>query len=224
MTAEKVWEFVHPDSLYGSSTGSIQRLPNGNTLINWGNLTISNLGAIFTEVDSTNQIVFQLECIPGENTYRVHKFDWFFDSSIVGCANNTACNYNPNVIIEDSSCYFHLFDVEITETNNTLSAQVNDGVPPYSYLWSNNEITPNISPNNNGLYWLIVQDVNQCFSDTIFYNFNISIINQYDNSSINGIPIKIFNSLGQEVNFQHNTILFYLYPNGEIRKQYFIKP
>jgi hypothetical protein len=80
MTATKVWEFVHPDSLYTPSIGGIQRLPNGNTLIDFGNLQALNIGSIVTEVDSNNQIVFQLEYDNGGNLYRAQKFDWFFVS------------------------------------------------------------------------------------------------------------------------------------------------
>ena len=69
MTATKVWEFVHPDSLYTPSTGGVQRLPNGNTLINFGNLQWQNTGSIITEVDTNNQIVFQLEYDNGYNLY-----------------------------------------------------------------------------------------------------------------------------------------------------------
>jgi hypothetical protein len=78
MEATKVWEFVHPDSLYTPSIGGVQRLPNGNTLINFGNLQWLNIGSIVTEVDANNQIVFQLEYDNGGNLYRAQKFDWFF--------------------------------------------------------------------------------------------------------------------------------------------------
>ena len=78
MTAEKVWEFIHPDSLYCPSISGVQRLPNGNTLITFGNLQWINKGSIITEVDSNNQIVFQLECDNGGNIYRAQKYDWFF--------------------------------------------------------------------------------------------------------------------------------------------------
>jgi hypothetical protein len=78
MTAEKVWEFVHPDSLYTPSIGGAQRLPNGNTLIDFGNLQWLGMGSVVTEVDSNNQIVFQLEYDNGGNLYRAQKFDWFF--------------------------------------------------------------------------------------------------------------------------------------------------
>ena len=58
MEAIQVWEFIHPDSLYTPSIGGAQRLPNGNTIINFGNLQLLNMGSIVTEVDSNNQIVF----------------------------------------------------------------------------------------------------------------------------------------------------------------------
>ena len=78
MEATKVWQFVHPDSLYTPSIGGVQRLPNGNTLIDFGNLQWINIGSVVTEVDSNNQIVFQLEYDNGVNLYRAQKFDWFF--------------------------------------------------------------------------------------------------------------------------------------------------
>jgi len=80
MTCEKVWEFVHPDSLYSKNVGSVQRLPNGNTLINFGNLSDFNLGSITTEVDQNNQIVFQIEYANNVRLYRAKKYDWFFSS------------------------------------------------------------------------------------------------------------------------------------------------
>ncbi len=104
MTAEKVWEYVHPDSLYTPSIGSAQRLPNGNTLINFGNLQALNIGSIVTEVDSNGQIVFQLEYDEGGNLYRAQKFDWFFYTPIFGCIDTSACNYDITANVDDGSC------------------------------------------------------------------------------------------------------------------------
>ena len=96
MTATKVWEFIHPDSLYTPSIGSVQRLANGNTLINFGNLSLMNRGAVITEVDTIGEIVFELEYdVTQNNTHNVYcanKFDWFFDDTIVGCVDDLACN------------------------------------------------------------------------------------------------------------------------------------
>ncbi len=81
MICEKVWDFVHPDSLYSKNVSSVQRLPNGNTLINFGNLEDFNLGSIITEVDQNNQIVFQIEFANNVRLYRAKKYDWFFYNS-----------------------------------------------------------------------------------------------------------------------------------------------
>lgn len=106
MVATKVWEFVHPDFLYTPSIGGVQRLPNGNTLIDFGNLQYQGRGSIVTEVDSNNQIVFQLEYDNGGNLYRAQKFDWFFYSPISGCIDSLACNYDYTATIDDGSCVY----------------------------------------------------------------------------------------------------------------------
>ena len=110
MTANKVNEFIHPDLLYGKSTGSIQRLLNGNTFINWGNLFDPNLGPRLSEFDSLGQLVFDMEYTVGHAIYRAHKFNWFFDSSIVGCTDNLALNFNANALVFDSSCIYSSFN------------------------------------------------------------------------------------------------------------------
>ena len=221
MTVQKIWEFYHPDSLYGPATGSIQRLPNGNTLINWGSLSSMNLGAIVTEIDTNNQIVFQLECVNGQNIYRAHKFDWFFDSSIVGCTENTACNFDQAFIIDDSSCYFQLDSAYITYTNNTLTAEVNYGHPPYSYLWNTNETTQQLVNPPPGLYWVIIHDMNNCYSDTIYYDLSSTGI--HHNHNHENIPVKLFNVLGQETHFRYNSFQLYQYGNATMRKKIVIR-
>ena len=114
MTAEKVWEFVHPDSLYTPSIGGVQRLPNGNTLITFGNLQSLNIGSIITEVDSNNNIVYQLEYDPGGNIYRAQKYDWFFFTPIAGCTDVLACNYDSIANIDDGSCCYSPSPLAIT--------------------------------------------------------------------------------------------------------------
>ena len=52
-TATKVWEFTNNQSTYSQAMGSAQRLPNGNTLINWVQYGI-------TEVRPDNSIAFNL--------------------------------------------------------------------------------------------------------------------------------------------------------------------
>ncbi|MAJ43446.1 MAG: hypothetical protein CMF96_01700 [Candidatus Marinimicrobia bacterium] len=81
MTAELVWEYSHPEQYVGLSMGSSQRLSNGNTLINWGNL--QNSGSIITEVDYTKNIVMEIEFSLGFNIYKVRKNEWDFDINLI---------------------------------------------------------------------------------------------------------------------------------------------
>jgi hypothetical protein len=81
MTADLIWEYSHPEEYVGLSMGSVQRLNNGNTLINWGN--ISNSGAIITEVNMAKEIVMELHFSMGDNIYKVRKNDWQFNIDLM---------------------------------------------------------------------------------------------------------------------------------------------
>ena len=52
---------MHPDSLFTPSIGSIQRLDNGNTLINFGNNQNIDRGSVVVEVDVNNNVVFEMD-------------------------------------------------------------------------------------------------------------------------------------------------------------------
>ena len=84
-TVTMVWEYDHGKTIYTSSGGSIQRLPNGNTLIGWsrpeGN---GDYHPIFTEVRDTN-IVLEMSFTEQEKefSYRAYKFPWASQASEV---------------------------------------------------------------------------------------------------------------------------------------------
>lgn len=81
-TATLVWYYEHPDvngqMVYGRASGNAQRLPNGNTLINWGNLLLTSSGLPnFTEVDSAGNILWELSFdLPSWISYRAYRFEW----------------------------------------------------------------------------------------------------------------------------------------------------
>ena len=79
--ANLVWDYEHPEEYVGLAMGSVQRLPNNNTLINWG--TISGQGAIITEVDYEKNIVLELEYPHPYNTYKVRKSNWYFETTLL---------------------------------------------------------------------------------------------------------------------------------------------
>ena len=71
MTVKQVWEHRHAPDVFGAFSGSVQRLPNGNTLIGWGSTTPT-----MTEVDSRGEVVHELTFDPGVFSYRAFRFDW----------------------------------------------------------------------------------------------------------------------------------------------------
>ena len=79
--ADLVWDFTHPEEYLGLAMGSAQRLPNNNTLINWG--TIHHQGAVITEVDYDKNIVLDIEYPEDIKCYKVRKHDWEFGTNLM---------------------------------------------------------------------------------------------------------------------------------------------
>ena len=81
MTANLIWDFSHPEGYVGLAMGSVQRLPNNNTLINWG--TLNERGAIITEVDYDKNIVLEIEYPQNIRSYKVRKDNWHFLTNLI---------------------------------------------------------------------------------------------------------------------------------------------
>ncbi|RPI02653.1 MAG: T9SS C-terminal target domain-containing protein [Calditrichaeota bacterium] len=72
MTATLVWQFRDTPDKYSSWMGNAQRLPNGNTLINWSRREFPKP----TEVTPEGKKVFEMEFPDQINCYRIFRFDW----------------------------------------------------------------------------------------------------------------------------------------------------
>ncbi len=72
MTATLVWEFRDTPDRYSWFMGSAQRLPTGNTLINWGLAGYPKA----VEVDANGVKQFEMSVFPGTNLYRSFRFVW----------------------------------------------------------------------------------------------------------------------------------------------------
>jgi len=72
MTATKIWEYRPSPDRYVRKMGNVQRLPNGNTLINWA------LGSMpkVTEVTTEGEIVYEINFSEQSESYRSFRFDW----------------------------------------------------------------------------------------------------------------------------------------------------
>lgn len=80
--ATSVWTYKHPQvngqNVYGSALGSVQRLSNGNTLINWGAILPGKEFPNLTEVTPGGEIVWEMRLKDTYNDviYRAHKYEW----------------------------------------------------------------------------------------------------------------------------------------------------
>ncbi len=69
--ATKIWQFRHIPDVYSLAMGYVQRLPNHNTFIGWGeadDLTV-------TELDPNDQTLYEMGMTDGNYTYRAYKYD-----------------------------------------------------------------------------------------------------------------------------------------------------
>jgi len=72
--ASLIWEYRHNPDISAYAMGSVQRLKNGNTLIDWG-LIFKGFYKTLTEVNNKNEIVFELSIPSDAYSYRAFKYD-----------------------------------------------------------------------------------------------------------------------------------------------------
>ena len=58
----------------------------------------------------------------------------------------------------------------VSQVGLDLDVSVVGGSTPYSFQWNTTETTQQITPTANGTYWVIAEDLNQCISDTVYFN------------------------------------------------------
>ncbi len=71
MIAKKIWEFRHIPDISSQSMGYVQRLPNQNTFIGWGQCDYVTA----TELDPENRTLFEMGMTDGNYSYRAYKYD-----------------------------------------------------------------------------------------------------------------------------------------------------
>ena len=76
-TLNLVWEYRNPYGQESLSMGSSQRLPNGNTLISWGNIW-GLAGGKIMEITPNYQIALEIQ-FDSQMSYKARKDNWNFD-------------------------------------------------------------------------------------------------------------------------------------------------
>ncbi|HTR99830.1 MAG TPA: aryl-sulfate sulfotransferase, partial [Bacteroidota bacterium] len=76
-TATLVWEYRHTPDVFNPAAGSVQRLPNGNTLIGWGTSNFLGVGTMaLTEVRQDKSTALEMTLPNGLFSYRALRFPW----------------------------------------------------------------------------------------------------------------------------------------------------
>jgi len=131
-TANLVWDFSHPEGYVGLAMGSVQRLPNNNTLINWGRLLMQ--GAVITEVDYDKNIVFEIQYPYPFYCYRVTKHNWQFETNLIpgdtnldNQVNILDINFIADYTAQDTSelDVYHLYRYDINRDRSIDNDDIN---------------------------------------------------------------------------------------------------
>jgi len=142
-----------------------------------------------------------------------------FSNAVQGCTDSIACNYNLLATIDDFSCYF--LSAQINQNGTDLEVIVSSGLNPYSYLWNTGESSIIITPQQNGIYWVVVTDVNGCISDSLYYTVT-NITTSFSEINTKKKLIKTIDVLGRETK-RTNQPLLYIYDDGTVEKQIIIE-
>ncbi len=91
--ATLVWQFRNSPDNYGEAMGYVQRLPNGNTLIGWGESYPS-----VTEVTPDGKKVFEMSLPDKVVSYRAYRFAWDVNGVTASAPANAGTSMIPGSI------------------------------------------------------------------------------------------------------------------------------
>ncbi|MBA3648588.1 MAG: aryl-sulfate sulfotransferase [Chitinophagales bacterium] len=213
--------YVNGKPVYGFAMGSVQRLANGNTFINWGWIVFNSGDPEYTEVDANKNIVWEAELTPGKYnvSYRAHRYLWnpcaiptatnlkttdvtSISAHLTWGVSNGAVKYRIHYRVEGTPNWTNV----ITKGNNTWK-KINNLQPDTEYQWQVKSLCDPTAPSLSRYSEL------EAFS-TLSSGYSldkVSVIEVYPNpasavinisvphSASNYLRIELFNQLGKMV-------------------------
>ena len=135
-----------------------------------------------------------------------------------GCIAAGSINYTTPDLCDSLTVF-------IFADSSELTAAVNGGTAPYSYVWSTGETGGSILPNGFGTYDLTVTDANGCTATTTFNyqspcaNFNVTIFDGQDSTGTGGNNVLLIASVGNGTN-----PYVYTWSTGETTSEISVQP
>ena len=204
-TAELIWEYRHSPDIFTAAMGSVQRLPNGNTIIGWGSASRPGIPAV-TEVHPDKSVAIELSFPSGQTSYRAFKFPW--KSQLPNISVNS---YDA---LQGNTCYFYDNDdtTGITMKVNQIDAQIYNSftITLYNYAPVNPKFNTNAPLVRKEYFALEGSSINS-FQGTVHIDLNyhprltnpqniIVYSRTQDDSS--------FKALATSYNFSKNELMF----------------
>ncbi len=139
-TVTKVWEYTHNPPAFTDYMGDVQRLPDGNTFIGWGNTVPSSNYAFasITELGPDNQTIFELSFDQPYVSYRASIAPWQGDPltspalAFKGDASSLTLGYSWNGATDVAS--LNIFDGDATGAMSLVDQQNKSGFETQSHL------------------------------------------------------------------------------------------
>ncbi len=176
LTASLVWQYpaVPSTSLYSFYMGDAQRLPNGNTLIDWA---VGNLPKL-TEVRPDGSKAFEMNWVNQFEAYRTWRCAW------------RGVALQPYLILEPYPDNLTLIFNQFGDTNVSYYRIYGGSSPqPTTLLATSGSTLKSLSTLTNGLYHFRVTAVNKSGVEGPFSNeenVNVNIIKPGENMAVNG--------------------------------------
>ena len=174
LTASLVWQFVDPSFKYAWYCGSAQRLPTGNTFIDFVLASYPKA----TEVDSNGVKRFELSLVPSSDSYRAFRFPW---NGVLA---------TPYLIVEPQSDNITLVFNKFGDSHVAYYRVYGGPSPaPTTLLTESSTTTTRLSNLPSGLYYFRVTAVSTDGTESPFSNeenLNVNIIAPGQNIIQNG--------------------------------------
>jgi hypothetical protein len=187
-TATLVWQYRDTPDVYTFWMGSAQRLPSGNTLIDF---VLAQYPKVI-EVDTNGIKHFELSLVPGADSYRAFRFPW---NGVVAA---------PYLVVDPQPDNITLVFNKFGDTN-VAYYRIYGGLSPHPTSLMAESVTTlqRFSNLQNNLYYFRVTAVNSNGVESPFSNeeiFNVNIVQPGQNAVQNGDFSQGTNAWGFTVN------------------------